>query len=91
MNPDTRRATLVLVRFDALGRILAPFTPEPLPMFKLEIDTGNAAFDIEENGLHGEAARILRQLAAELVNNGGTSGALFDVNGNRVGAWSLSQ
>lgn len=58
-------------------------------MFKLEIETGNAAFD---DTPASELARILRDLAGELECEGiprrGDSFTLRDVNGNRVGrAW----
>lgn len=58
-------------------------------MFKLEIDTGNAAFD---DTPASELARILRDLAHRLECEGapprGDSFALRDFNGNRVGrAW----
>lgn len=80
-----------LVQFDALGRMRAPFTLEPLPMFKLEIETGNAAFDDDAGP---ELARILRELADRLspgLPSGEGGAPLRDINGNKVGAWSLSQ
>lgn len=58
-------------------------------MFKLHIETGNAAFSTEESGEHGEVARILRRLADALEAQGGTDGPLRDAYGNRVGAWKL--
>jgi len=62
-------------------------------MFKLEIKTGGAAFKnpiTGEEDLYDEAAEINRMLStvgADL-RNGGTSGTLMDVNGNKVGTWS---
>lgn len=80
-----------LVQFDALGRMRAPFTLEPLPMFKLEIETGNAAFD---DAPLLEVARILRKLADEAEQSDGADhggGVIRDANGNRVGKWSFRQ
>lgn len=54
-------------------------------MFKLEIETGNAAFD---RGPDREVAAMLRRLADRL-ESGETSGGLMDSNGNRVGSFSL--
>lgn len=55
--------------------------------FKLIIDSmGNEAFS---NGNHTyEVARILRGAAAR-VDGGDTYGNCFDLNGNKVGEWSL--
>lgn len=80
-----------LVQFDALGRILAPFTPEPLPMFKLEIQTDNASFHEDEDAMGDELARILDHIAGQLREGYTSNPALTDSNGNRVGAWSISQ
>jgi len=56
-------------------------------MFKLTIDTGNAAFN---EGMAGqELARILRT-AAEALENGARTAPLRDVNGNRVGRFDFS-
>lgn len=58
-------------------------------MLELKFDTGNAAFD---NGDFGaECARILRELA-DLIEDCGRSesgGTIADINGNRIGSWSL--
>ncbi|USN14482.1 hypothetical protein PAPPERLAPAPP_01130 [Brevundimonas phage vB_BpoS-Papperlapapp] len=56
-------------------------------MFKLEIDTGNAAFD--DDAKPGELARILRDLA-DKIENGADMGAVRDVNGNRVGRFDVN-
>lgn len=62
-------------------------------MFKLEFSTGNAAFDGEDRA--AECARILVDLARRIGSLGsasdGDGGPIFDSNGNRVGAWSLSE
>lgn len=55
-------------------------------MFKLEIDTGNAAFDYGDKGY--EIARILRDIAAK-VENGADSGSVRDLNGNKVGTFEV--
>ena len=70
-------------------------------MFKLAIKTDNAAFepdDETETIMPGEMARILRKLAdgfADGERTGvpiavGEGGPVFDINGNRVGEWTLS-
>ena len=54
--------------------------------FTLNIETVNAAFD---NGSTEEIARILRQLAQRLENEGMEAGQEFvlrDANGNKVGS-----
>jgi hypothetical protein len=61
-------------------------------MFKLEIETVNAAFDDEPAS---EIARILRELAGKMEREGaparGYSWTLWDVNGNRVGRAYVSK
>lgn len=57
-------------------------------MFSLTIATTNDAF-AEAQGV--ELARILRELATMLESGYyNDSGAVRDVNGNRVGEWSVS-
>lgn len=56
-------------------------------MFRLDIDTGNAAF---EDDAGPELARILGKLVdtlsqADMTDANG--GGMYDVNGNRVGQW----
>lgn len=51
-------------------------------MFKLEIETGNAAFGDDRPE---EIARILRDVAKRLVNDRYPYGDLRDINGNKVG------
>ena len=58
--------------------------------FTLEIDMGNAAF---EDSNSQEVSLILATLAKEFENipkfRKGNEGIVFDVNGNRVGRWSV--
>jgi len=54
-------------------------------MFRLQIETGNAAF--HEDGA-GEISRILENVA-ERVKNGDHTGIVRDVNGNTVGSFEL--
>lgn len=55
-------------------------------MVTIKIETDNAAFE----ELHTETARILRVLA-DRIDDGETSGNLFDVNGNRVGCFEVTR
>ena len=57
-------------------------------MFKLEINTGNAAF--EEPYKEIEVCRILEEIKRR-IEDGHTYGKLIDINGNNVGKWSLDQ
>lgn len=67
-------------------------------MFTLKIKTGNAAFHSDEfqdeNGNNCldpyacELRRLLDEVAKQLAR-GYTDGTLIDINGNRVGEWSL--
>jgi len=55
-------------------------------MFRLEIETGNAAF---QDGLGDlEVARILKEVTNRILG-GFTEGAVFDMNGNRVGKFVM--
>jgi hypothetical protein len=54
-------------------------------MFKIEIDTGNAAFEDDKGA---EVARILRDVATAL-ERGTRAAPLHDYNGNRVGRFTL--
>ena len=64
-------------------------------MFKLEINTGGAAFHDEYNDDEAmdkcyeaeEISRILREIIDKL-EYGCTSGTILDINGNKVGKWS---
>lgn len=54
-------------------------------IIRLELDTGNAAFDNEGDGnWESEVARIL-QVASERLQNGEQDFTLRDINGNKVG------
>lgn len=55
--------------------------------FKLEIVTDNAAF---EEGPATELARILRDLANRVEQDGEFDGVVRDINGNVVGKHSLT-
>ncbi len=54
---------------------------------KVEIKMDNAAF--EDGNAQDEAARILLNIVRKLQQGNDTEGTLFDVNGNRVGQWSI--
>ena len=54
-------------------------------MFKLEIETTNAAF---EDDLNYEVARLLGE-AAHSIDMGYLSGSLRDIDGNRVGRFEF--
>lgn len=54
--------------------------------FKLTIETDNAAFQDGEPAF--EVARILREVA-DAMENGTNEGPVRDVNGNRVGTFTL--
>ena len=62
-------------------------------MFKLEIETGNAAFCDPDTGSEDEfwegieINRLLEKVQIE-IEEGYTSGTIIDINGNRVGKWS---
>jgi len=55
-------------------------------MFKLEFEMGNAAFSDGEKEY--EVARILKEIA-EKVAFGKTEGSVADINGNKIGEWSM--
>ena len=58
-------------------------------MFKMEIQTGGAAFRDEYNNLDAtgyEVSKLLKKVA-EKIENGYSGGILIDTNGNRVGSW----
>lgn len=57
-------------------------------MFKLEIQTGNAAF--EGSSLEEEIGRILYTVADRVQRGGNQSGLCKDLNGNTVGEWSIT-
>lgn len=53
-------------------------------MFKVRIETENAAFD-GDDAKRAEIARILRKLADRYESGSEDSIPLFDANGNKVG------
>jgi len=55
-------------------------------VFKVEISTGNAAFD---GDVPGELARILSAIIVA-IEDGDRAGACRDINGNTVGSWTLT-
>ena len=56
-------------------------------MFKLEIDTGNAAFD--GGDCRAEVARILRHAADAVEHQDTNANFIWDINGNRCGTFRL--
>lgn len=63
-------------------------------MLKIEIKTGGASFtnDVGEfDAYYGgfEIQRILTEIALN-IQNGYESGTCIDINGNKVGFWSLN-
>lgn len=63
-----------------------PETPKGWIMFRLEIETDNAAFEEDPSA---EVARILA-VAAVRIKGGYTAGELRDINGNFVGRFDLT-
>lgn len=68
-------------------------------MFKMTIDTENGAFRNELGETDEEMEQLdpssweLRRILKEVedsLENGKTHDKIFDVNGNRVGEWSLT-
>lgn len=62
-------------------------------MFTLKFKTSNAAFSEAEDAANDgareqEIARILREIAV-CIEQGHTSGAARDYNGNKVGTWEV--
>ena len=53
---------------------------------KIEFSTDNAAFD--EYGVYEETNRILKVIA-EYIRIGCDCGSIMDINGNKIGEWSL--
>jgi hypothetical protein len=59
-------------------------------MFKLTIKTDNASFGDTDAELREEVARLLRQLAEDMINEPHiTAATLRDYYGNSVGEWHL--
>lgn len=60
-------------------------------MLKLEIKTGGAAFsenDVLTYEGRSEIARLLRKISVQ-IETGDSDGVIIDINGNKVGRWSL--
>ncbi len=53
---------------------------------KIKFSTDNAAFD--EYGYYSEVKRILDNIT-EKVRLGYDNGPIMDINGNKIGEWSL--
>lgn len=51
-------------------------------MFKIEFDTGNAAFEESDTA---EIHRILENIWEQLAWR--SEGSVIDINGNRIGSW----
>lgn len=60
-------------------------------MLKIEIKTGGAAFSEDDvltyEGRY-EVARLLRKISVQ-IEQGDNDGVIMDINGNKVGRWSL--
>ena len=61
-------------------------------MFKMTLETGNAAFGPEPSDRNAELARMLRAVAQRIEDAGDseTGGTLTDHNGQSVGEWSVA-
>lgn len=57
------------------------------PMFTLNIETDNAAF--QDGDTHAEITRILRDVT-ERIEAGADRGPIRDINGNTVGSFLLA-
>lgn len=58
-------------------------------MFKIEFETDNDVFGDSLAEQQGECARILMDIAKSMMRFGLTCGSVSDVNGNKIGSWSL--
>lgn len=60
-------------------------------MLKIEIKTGGAAFSEDDvltyEGRY-EVTRLLRKISVQ-IEQGDNDGVIMDINGNKVGRWSL--
>ena len=59
----------------------------PMPRFELHIETGNSS--LADDPAY-EIARILRRVASTVEDHGAGGGPLRDINGNRVGSYTLT-
>lgn len=62
----------------------------PTPTFQMRFDLDNAEFDGAPLDRAAGISRLLRE-TADKVDMGDESGDLFDINGNKVGAWGFDQ
>lgn len=53
-------------------------------MFTLKFDTGNAAFDYDND--RSEIVRILKEIQDE-IEFYKNEGSIIDINGNKIGTW----
>lgn len=61
-------------------------------MFKLKIDTNNAAFqDADGDHTIPEIIRILNETIKKLEDGNNSESILYDFNGNPVGTYSLTR
>jgi len=59
-------------------------------MFKLKFKTGNAAFSEDCGGdKKYETIRILKEVIKKLENDY-DEGSVMDINGNKIGEWTLT-
>ena len=64
-------------------------------MLKIQFTTSGAAFKNPYTGKDDtvceeyECARILKRITKEIEFYGARSGAIMDINGNKIGEWSL--
>lgn len=57
-------------------------------MLKIEFSTDNAAFG-DGDGPY-ECKRILEDIAEKIAEHGRRDGGILDINGNRIGRWSVT-
>ena len=63
-------------------------------MFKMEFKTSNDAFRNPYTGEESERHKVSETIktltkVAESLMNGKTDGVIMDINGNKIGKWSL--
>ncbi len=61
-------------------------------MFRIEFDTRNSAFDSNDGDFEPgpEIARILQDIADRVILRNEADERITDINGNRVGTWTLT-
>lgn len=60
-------------------------------MFKVEINTGNAAFGEDYFETTAELKRILEKIIEDLDLRVVEKAPIIDINGNKVGYWELTK